>query len=464
MNQTDKPHVVIIGGGFGGLRAARDLARSDIQITLIDRCNHHLFQPLLYQVATANISAEEIAVPIRSVLRRQRNAKVLLGEAERVDLLARRVYLADGASLSYDFLIVAAGAQTNYYGHGEWQRYTVGLKDLEDAFEVRRRVLLAFEAAEREEDEAARQRLLSFVVIGGGPTGVEMAGALSELSSIVLAHDFRSIHGQKIRITLVEMGNRLLTPFHESLSARAREDLEKLGVEVRTNAQVIDITEDGVRLQNETIPAAMICWAAGVEPRPLSRHLGVTANARGFIDVNQECAIPGHPEVFVIGDMAAFVPAGGTRPLPGVAPVAMQQAGSVAANIRRTLAGKPRRPFVYFDKGAMATIGTFRAVLQLNNLRMAGPLAWFAWIFVHIFYLIGFRNRALVLFEWFWSYLSQRRGARLITHSQTALAGLTTSRSGGPRLKNQTIQAASEQSFPATTAWRVSKSQGAPYH
>lgn len=415
-----RKRVVIIGGGFGGLRTARELKNAPVEVTLIDRNNHHLFQPLLYQVATAGMAAEEIASPIRSVLRKQKNARVLLGDVERVNVETRRVFLADGASVDYDYLVVAAGTQTNYFGHNDWAQFSVGLKTIEDAFEIRRRVLLAFEAAERETDVARRRELLTFVVIGGGPTGVEMAGALSELSREILARDFRVIHPSSIRVILIEMAPRVLTPFHASLSAKAQRDLETLGVDVRTGTQVRDIRAEGVQLDAEFIPAAVTVWAAGVEPHSLARKLGITPTKRGQVAVGQDCAIPGHPEAFALGDIAEFIPAGTTTPLPGLAPVAMQQAVTVAANIQRSVAGKEREPFHYLDKGIMATIGTSRAVAQTGKLRFSGLLAWLAWIVVHIYYLIGFRNRLLVMFDWFWCYVTQRRGARVITHAHPA--------------------------------------------
>jgi NADH dehydrogenase len=408
-------HVVIIGGGFGGLRVARDLAKEKgVRITLVDKTNHHVFQPLLYQVATAGLTAEEIASPIRSVLRKQANARVLLGEVTGVDLDARKVHLAGGSQLTYDYVVIAAGTQTNFYGHADWQQHVVGLKDLEDAFELRRRVLLAFEAAERSNNPAERRRLLTFCVIGGGPTGVEMAGAISELSRSIMQRDFRAISGDMLRIVLVEMGPRVLAAFEPRLSARAQKDLAQLGVDVRIQGKVTDIAADSITLGDEHIPCSMVCWAAGVMPQRLAKHVGVTPTRRGNIPVTDDCSIDRHRQAFAIGDIASFIPKGQITPLPGVAPVAMQQASSVAANIKRDLRGKDRRPFVYFDKGIMATIGTSRAVLQYGKFRMAGLLAWLAWIFVHIYYIVGFRNRTLVMFNWFWAYLTKRRGARLI--------------------------------------------------
>lgn len=413
--QQHVPHVIIIGGGFGGLQAARAMRKDPVRITLIDRNNHHLFQPLLYQVATAGMTAEEIAVPIRSVLGKQRNCNVLLAEVEGVDPISKTVRLKRGAPMTYDYLIIAAGAQTNYFGHNEWEQTSFGLKRIEDAFSVRHRILLNFEQAEQQEDPERRRQLLTFVVIGGGPTGVELAGALSELTKIVLAKDFRRLKPDDIQVILLEAAPRLLISFHEKLSQNAKKELESLGVQVRLATNVTQIDADAVQMGNERLPAGLVCWTAGVKPQPLSQAIdGVQANARGHIPVTSDCSIEHHPHTFVIGDMASFVPSPGARPLPGVAPVAMQQARHVARMIRATLKNKPRKPFIYQDKGSMATIGKSRAVLEFGALRMTGFLAWMAWIVVHVFYLIGFRNRALVMFDWFWSYVSNHRGARLL--------------------------------------------------
>jgi NADH dehydrogenase len=458
-----KPHVVIIGGGFGGLKTARSLRRANVRITLIDKANHHLFQPLLYQVATAGMTAEEIAVPIRSVVRKQPNVQVLLGEVTRADLDKKVVYLSDGAEIAYDYLVVAAGARTNYFGHDDWAEHTVGLKSIEDAFEIRRRVLTAFEAAEREPDRAKRRALLTFVVIGGGPTGVELAGALSELTRAVLARDFRLVHAEDIRVMLLEAGPRLLAPFHESLSANAAEELQRLGVEVRLGTAVTDITPEGLRTASEDIPATLTCWAAGVAPQPLAQALGL-ATRRGLVEVTPDCSAPGRPEVFAIGDIASFIPEGSTKPLPGLAPVAMQQGVHVARSIERSVRGEAREPFRYLDKGNMATIGKSRAVLEFKGLRMTGLLAWLAWIVVHIYYLIGFRNRAVVMFDWFWSYLTNRRGARLITRAQVGVAqppALSEKRAA----PTPPAAPAAPSSTPATTSWRpVSEHEPAGSH
>jgi NADH:ubiquinone reductase (H+-translocating) len=409
----ERPHVLIIGGGFGGLAAARALARAPVDVTLIDRANFHLFQPLLYQVAMAGLSPAEIAIPIRTVLRRQKNARVLLGEVMSIDLDRHRVDLAEGMVLTYDFLIVAAGARTTYFGHDEWARYALGLKSVEDAIEVRRRVLLEFEYAERCEDDAERRRHLTFVVIGAGPTGAELAGALAELARKVLAKDFRRINPSSARVVLLEGGPRVLPSFHEALSASAQSQLEGLGVEVRTKTMVKSIDEHGVHLENETIESGVVIWAAGVSASPLAKQLGVELDRAGRVPVKDDSSVGDHPEVFAIGDIARFEEDG--KPLPGVSPVAMQQGRAVAANIVRTLRGEARESFHYFDKGSMATIGRSRAIAEIGRVKLSGLVAWFAWLFIHIWYLVGFKNRVFVLMQWIFSYVMYRRGARLIT-------------------------------------------------
>ena len=406
------PHVVIIGGGFAGLTAAKALRGAPVDVTLLDRTNHHLFQPLLYQVASAGLSPADIASPIRSILAHQKNARVLLAEVSRIDVAAKKV-MVDGGELAYDFLIVAAGAHTNYFGHDDWEPFAPGLKSLEDAVEVRRRVLLAFERAERAEDEATRRRLLTFVVIGGGPTGVETSGAFSELSRFVLDKDFRSIQPKETRVILLEAGPRILAAFAEDLSRHAATQLQELGVEVRTGAMVTSIDDDGVHLGAERIETSTVVWAAGVSVTPLAGSLGTPLDRQGRAIVGADLTIAGHPEVFAIGDMAHFEQDG--KPVPGVSPVAMQQARSAARAIKATLAGQPRKPFHYVDKGTMATIGRSRAVAEAKGIHLHGFIAWLAWLFVHIWYLIGFRNRVIVMFEWLWSYVTYKRGARLIT-------------------------------------------------
>ncbi len=413
------PHVVVVGGGFGGLRVATSLARAKVEVTLIDRWNHHLFQPLLYQIAMAGLSPADIAYPLRSALRTQDNAEVLLGEVTGVDTGAREVELADGERISYDYLVVAGGAKTNYFGHDDdWAPHAIGLKSIDDAIEIRRRVLLAFEAAEREADETARRRLLTFAVIGGGPTGVEIAGALSELSHSVMQRDFRHIDPAMARVIVIEMKDRLLPGgFAASLAVKARRQLESMGVEVRLGAAVKNIDARGVHIDGQTLEASTVLWTAGVRARSIGGKLGAVLDRSGRVKVEQDCSLPGHPEVFAIGDIACFVPEGTDEALPGVAQVALQQGKFVAGAIAGDLRKQPRGTFHYFDKGIMATIGRSRAIAQTGSgrIRMSGFMAWIAWLFIHIWYLIGFRNRLSVLLNWTWAYLTYKRGARLIT-------------------------------------------------
>ena len=405
--------MVVVGGGFGGLYAARALAGRPVRVTLLDRRNHHLFQPLLYQVATAALNASDIAAPLRSVLRRAKNVTVLLAEVERVDLAARRLTL-DRGEIDYDALILAAGASHSYFGHEDWEVFAPGLKSLEDALEIRRRVLLAYESAEREVDGAEQRALLTFVVVGGGPTGVELAGALAEISRQTIARDFRVIDPTQARVILLEGGPRVLASFPESLSRRARHALERLGVEVRTGAIVTRVTADAVWLGGAQIRARTVLWAAGVAAAPLARTLGLTLDRSGRVPVEADLSIPGHPEAFAIGDMSLCRGPSGT-PLPGLAPVAMQQGRCAADNALRHLSGRPSRVFRYHDRGSMATIGRAAAVAVVGGIQLSGLVAWLAWLFVHVMFLIGFRNRFLVLFEWAWAYVSWQRGARLIT-------------------------------------------------
>ena len=405
--------MVIVGGGFGGLYAARALAHRPVRVTLLDRRNHHLFQPLLYQVATAVLNASDIAVPLRSVLRRATNITVLLAEVEKVELANRRLVL-DRGEMGYDALVLAAGASHSYFGHDEWEMLAPGLKTLEDALEIRRRVLLAYEAAEREQDGAERQALLTFVVVGVGPTGVELAGALGEISRQTIARDFRLIDPTKSRIVLLEGGSLILPTFPESLSRSAADALRRIGVEVRVRAIVTRVTPDAVWLGGEQIRTRTVLWAAGVAATPLARTLGVPLDRSGRVLVEPDLSIPVHPEAFVVGDMCAFLHQTGA-PLPGVAPVAIQQGRAVADNVLRRLRDAPTRPFRYRDRGSMATIGRAAAVAVVGRLKLSGLVAWLAWLFVHIMFLIGFRNRFLVLFEWAWAYVTWHRGARLIT-------------------------------------------------
>ena len=407
------PHVVIVGGGFGGLNAARRLAPRDVRVTLIDRRNYHLFQPLLYQVASAALSPADIAMPLRSILRDAPRVRVLLAEARAVDAAARRVIL-DTGTLDWDALIVAAGAGHSYFGHDEWERFAPGLKTLEDALEIRRRLLLAYEAAERAEDGAERRALLTFVVVGGGPTGVELAGAFAEIARHTIARDFRAIDPTSARIILLEGGPRLLPSFPEDLSSAAARSLARLGVEVRTSAQVTRITPDAVWVGGEQIRSRAVVWAAGVAGAAIGRSLGVPTDRAGRVPVEADLSVPGHPEIFVVGDLAAF-PAPGGGLLPGVAPVAIQEGRAAADNAWRRLFGAPTLPFHYRDKGSMATVGRAAAVATVGRLHLSGFPAWLAWLGVHIVYLIGFRNRFLVLFQWAWAYLTWQRGARLIT-------------------------------------------------
>ncbi|HEV8113798.1 MAG TPA: NAD(P)/FAD-dependent oxidoreductase [Planctomycetota bacterium] len=407
------PHVVILGGGFGGLLAARGLARAPVRVTLVDRKNHHLFQPLLYQVAAAELDPEDIAAPIRWILRGQENATVLLAEARTVDLAAKKVFLADG-ELSFDTLVVAAGARHSYFGHDEWEGAAPGLKTVEDALEIRRRVLSAFEAAEREPDPDRRREWLTFAIVGGGPTGVEMAGALVELAHHTLSRDFRRIRTEHTRVVLVEGLPHVLAAYPESLQVKAEAQLAHLGVEVRCGVRVTGIDATGLVLGEERLPTRTVVWAAGVEASPLGRSLEAPLDRAGRVKVTPELTVPGRDDVFVIGDMAALEEAPG-KLVPGVAPAAMQMGRHTARNIVRALDGKPLLPFHYRDKGMLATIGRSAAVADLGFLRISGFPAWIAWLGLHIFFLIGFRNRIVVLVNWAWAYVTFQRGGRLIT-------------------------------------------------
>jgi len=415
----DIPHVVIIGAGFGGLTCARALKSSPVQITVVDRANHHLFQPLLYQVAMAGLSPAEIAQPIRSVLRKQKHVTVLLDEATDVDLNEQVVYLRD-SKLKYDYLVLATGGRTSYFGHDDWETFAPGLKDLDDAVEIRRRVLLAFEAAEKETDPERHRALMTFVVVGGGPTGVELAGAIAELAHFVLARDFRHIYPEEAEILLLEGGPKILPSFAPDLSKSAHRQLAELGVRVRTGAQVTNIDEHGVTLGPEKIRAATVIWAAGVRATALTNRLGAPLDRAGRVLINHDLTVPGHRNVFAIGDMTYLEQDG--KPLPGVSPVAMQMGRCVARNIKNNMAGAPYEEFRYFDKGSMATIGRKAAIAEIGKLHLSGFMAWMAWLVVHIFFLIGFRNRFAVLFNWAWSYFTYQRGARLITGRRLSLS------------------------------------------
>ncbi|MGH7469321.1 MAG: NAD(P)/FAD-dependent oxidoreductase [Longimicrobiales bacterium] len=403
---------MILGGGFGGLYCAKALRRLPVRITLVDRRNFHLFQPLLYQVATASLSPADIAYPIRSVLKRQRNAEVWLAEARDIDVERRVVTLLDG-ELSYDYLIVATGATHAYFGHPEWTQFAPGLKTIDDATEIRRRFLLAFEAAEREADSSARRRLLTFAIVGAGPTGVELAGAMAEIARTVMPNDFRAIDTTTTRILLLEGGPRVLPAYPPDLSEKARQQLIKLGVEVHTNALVSRVEDDYVCVANERIVAENVFWAAGVAASPLGVRLGAPTDNAGRVHVQPDCSLPAHPEVFVIGDLMHLEQDG--KLLPGVCQTAMQSGELAARNIERDLRQQPRVPFRYRDKGNLATIGRAAAVADIHGLRFGGFLAWLIWVFVHILYLIGFRNRIIVMVQWAWAYLMYQRGVRLIT-------------------------------------------------
>lgn len=430
--KSGKKRVVIVGGGFGGLEAAKALDGADVEVVLVDRANYHLFQPLLYQVAMAGLSPAEIASPIRGILHGQKNVRVMLGHVSSIDLAAKRVIIGEGdEELTYDWLVVAVGARTAYFGHDEWEAFAPGLKTVEDALEIRRRVLLAFERAERIDDARERRALLTFVVIGGGPTGVELAGAIAELARNVLTGDFRSIDSREAKVVLIEAGPRILPGFPEDLAQSAVDQLAELGVEVKTHARVTAIDDEGAMLETsgpedvpglgkgndrERLRSETVLWAAGVKGNALAQTLGVPLDRQGRVIVGKDCALPGHPDVFAIGDMAHFEEDG--KLLPGVSPVAMQQARYVAKIIRwesESDGRPPRSPFSYFDKGSMATIGRSRAIAWARGIKMHGFIAWLAWLFIHVFYLIGFRNRISVLLNWTWSYFFWARGARLIT-------------------------------------------------
>jgi NADH dehydrogenase len=390
------------------------LKRARVRVTLVDRRNHHLFQPMLYQVATAALNPSDIAAPIRSVLRDHRNVDVILAEVKSVDPAARRVTFSDGAELTYDYLVVATGARHSYFGHDEWEMIAPGLKSIEDALQIRQRVLLAFERAEREPDPVRRHAHLTFVVVGGGPTGVETAGALAELRRYALRRNFRHIDPGDATVLLLEGGTRLLPSYPQSLSEKAKLELRRLGVEVRTETLVTDIRPGSVIAAGWTIPTQTVIWAAGNVASPVLRCLGTPLDHMGRVVVEPDCTIPGHPEVFVLGDAALFNHQDG-GPLPGICPVAIQMGQYTARTIQDDLAGRPRRAFHYWDKGQLAVIGRGRAVADIRKLHFGGFLAWLIWTFVHIFFLIGFRNRVLVMIQWAWSYVTFGRGARLIT-------------------------------------------------
>ncbi len=410
-----KPHVVILGGGFGGLEAAKKLTCEEVRVTVVDRTNYHLFQPLLYQVATAALSPADIAAPIRAVLSKCKNMEVILAEVQAVDVQAKKVRMADG-ELDYDFLIVATGARHSYFDHPEWEKLAPGLKSLEDAVEIRRRILMAFEQAEKISDEAARRAAMTFVIVGGGPTGVEMAGAIAEIARYTLAKDFRHIDPAQARVILIEGEPRVLAAYPEDLQISAMKQLHDLGVEIRTGVHATNLTEDGLNVGDEYIPCRVKIWAAGNNASYVGHSLGGPIDRVGRVIVDDDLTIPGHPEVQVIGDLANFSHQTG-KPLPGVSPVAMQQGRHAARNILAMIEGRKPQRFRYWDKGSMATIGRARAVADLKFIHLNGLPAWLAWLFVHIIFLVGFRNRLAVLFQWGWAYLTFNAGARLITRN-----------------------------------------------
>ena len=409
------PRIVIVGGGFGGLEAAKKLVCENVRLTIIDRTNYHLFQPLLYQVATAALSPADIAAPIRAVLHKCKNAEVMLAEVQSVDVNTRVVHAGD-LNVQYDYLILATGARHSYFGHPEWERLAPGLKSLEDAVEIRRRILLAFEYAEKISDPAARAAAMTFVIIGGGPTGVEMAGAIAEIARHTLARDFRHIDPSSARVVLIEGESQVLATFPEDLRTSAMKQLQDLGVEIRTGVHATDLTEAGLRVGDEFIPCRVKIWAAGNTASFVGKSLGVPVDRVGRVIVQDDLTIPGHPEVQVIGDLANFTGKDG-KSLPGVSPVAMQQGRHAARNILNMIEGRKPQRFWYFDKGSMATIGRNKAVADLRLLHLSGLPAWVAWLFVHTLFLVGFRNRVVVLFQWAWAYFTFNKGARLITRN-----------------------------------------------
>ncbi|TKR30415.1 NAD(P)/FAD-dependent oxidoreductase [Luteimonas gilva] len=413
MPELPTPHLLIVGGGFAGLWAARALARAPVRITLLDRGNHHLFQPLLYQVATAGLSSPDIAAPLRHILRRQKNVTVLMGEATAVDAEGKRVALADGDALEYDFLLLASGANHAYFGHDDWAAHAPGLKTLDDALLIRRKILSAFERAEASMDEAERRALLTFAIVGGGPTGVELAGTLAEIARHTLKREFRRIDPRHARVLLLEAGPRILSNFPESLSAKAQRQLEKLGVEVRAGSAVTRIDAEGLNLGEDRIATRTVLWAAGVAASPLARSLGVPLDRAGRVRVQPDLSVPGHPQVFVAGDLATLQQDNG-KPVPGVAPAAKQMGNHVAATILGRLSGRASQAFRYRDWGNLATIGRRAAIVDLGKLRFSGFLAWSFWLVAHIFFLIGFRNRIVVLLDWAMAYWTYQRNARII--------------------------------------------------
>jgi NADH dehydrogenase len=457
MLRKEEAHVVILGGGFAGLAAARRLNMPGVRITLIDRSNHHLFQPLLYQVATAALAAPDISSPIRKLLSRQRNATVLMGVVQRIEIDKKRV-LVEGRHIDYDYLVVATGMNHAYFGNEKWAAFAPGLKTVGEALDVRRRILRAFEAAELESSPEARRVWTTFVVIGGGPTGVELAGALAEIAGRTLARDFRRFDPRTTRVVLIEANARILSGFPEELSATARRQLEGLGIEVRTGVRVTDVSDSYVEIGDECIATHTVLWAAGVRASPLAAHLGVAVDRAGRVWVQDDLSVPDRPELFVAGDLIAMIQDGAR--LPGVAQLAIQSGRHVARNIRLTLAGKPRRPFRYVDKGSMATIGRNKAVAVVGRLRFSGLAAWLLWLLVHVRSLVDFRSRIAVLFEWAWAYLTWHRGSRVILEVPAEPPALAT-----PSMLGQAVRVQAER---VDDGWRpvsappVSEALGAP--
>lgn len=429
-SRNSQPRVVVIGGGFAGLNAALGLAKAPVQVTLLDRKNHHTFQPLLYQVALAALSPADIAAPIRKAVHGKQNIEVLIGNVVGFDVQRRLVELEEEIEVPYDYVVVAAGATHSYFGHDEWAQLAPGLKTLEDAIEIRRRVLLAFELSERENLLEGQHCMLNFIIIGAGPTGVELAGAISEISRNVLSQDFRGTDPRRARIILLEGGPRVLPSYTEDLSASAQKQLEQLGVEVRTNTRVTNVEPGFVCVGEEKISSAVTLWAAGVMPSPLGQALGASLDRAGHVCVNDRLNVEGHPEIFVIGDLAHFEQNG--VPVPGVAPVAIQMGHYVAKEIKRRVEGEPSKAFNYWDKGSMATIGRSKGIAQIGKIHLSGFVAWAAWLFIHLIYLIGYRNRFFVLLNWTWQYLSWQSGARLITGSNNLPGWNTVRESASP--------------------------------
>lgn len=411
VSDLNQKHVVIVGGGFAGLKAARLLANAGLRVTLVDRRNHHVFQPLLYQVATAVLNPSDIAAPIRRIIH-GKNVTVLLGEVTAVDLREKKIRLGSD-EIRYDYVVVATGSTHSYFGRDDWAKHAPGLKSIEDALDMRKRILFAFEAAEREPDPEKRKEWLTFVVVGGGPTGVELAGALAEIARVSLAHDFHNFDPRQARVVLVEGMSRLLTAYPEPLSVKARRSLERLGVDVRTDTRVTEVRDNGVQAGTQWIGARTVLWGAGVAASPLAKSLGAPLDRAGRVQVTPELHVPDHPEAYVVGDLAALVQDG--VPIPGVAPAAMQQGTHAGKNILRMTRGEKPLPFRYWDRGSFAVIGRGAAVGDAFSLRMSGFFAWVAWLIIHIFFLIGFRNRIAVLFNWAYSFFTLRRNAQLIT-------------------------------------------------